>query len=207
MVVLAQDEARRLDCGYIDVDHLLLGMLAEDEGMAAKALKTHGLTLESLRLKVEEVNGRGERPPTAHIPFTVKAKEVLNRALREALEFGHSYIGTEHLLCGLIYNQDAEPLFISLGIDSSELRRTVVRLMGEPTSKSQPTQQRPADEPAMPAKKQLIIDLNALGLEEQVERVHQWRQELGPDHPDYKLGLARFLEMAARRLRKQSAAG
>lgn len=195
VVVLAQEESHLLGHNYISVEHLLLGMMAESDGLAAKALKEHDLELESMRVEIEEHLGRGDHDGSGHIPFTSEAKKVLEQGLREALKLGHSYIGTEHLLLGLVENGDAELVLIRLGVVSSSLRLTQLRLLGRD----------PGALVAQPDKKQLIVDMNALGLQEHLDRVHALRQELGPDNPEYQLGLARFLEMGARRLRKLAA--
>jgi ATP-dependent Clp protease ATP-binding subunit ClpC len=102
VVVLAQEEARLLDHGYIGTEHLLLGLLHEREGVAARVLVTMGVDLDRARNLVEELVGRGSSPPSGHIPFTPRAKKSLELSLREALTLGHNYIGTEHLLLGLI---------------------------------------------------------------------------------------------------------
>jgi prophage maintenance system killer protein len=106
VVVLAQDEARELGHGFVGTEHLLLGLLAEGEGVAALALESLGISLEEARDRVEEIAGRGQDAPAGHIPFTPPAKRVLERALREALQLGHHYIGTEHLLLSLLTEGD-----------------------------------------------------------------------------------------------------
>src|SRR4030042_5617322 len=102
VVVLAQEEARMLNHNYIGTEHLLLGLIQEGEGVAAKALESMNISLEAVRNQVEEIIGRGSSAPTGHIPFTPRAKKVLELSLREALQLGHNYIGTEHILLGLI---------------------------------------------------------------------------------------------------------
>ncbi len=106
VVVLAQDEARELGHSFAGTEHLLLGLLAEGEGIAALALESLGISLEEARDRVEEIAGRGQDAPAGHIPFTPPAKQVLERALREAMQLGHHYIGTEHLLLSLIAEGD-----------------------------------------------------------------------------------------------------
>ncbi|HRL80703.1 MAG TPA: Clp protease N-terminal domain-containing protein, partial [Propioniciclava sp.] len=98
VIVLAQDEARMLNHNYIGTEHLLLGLIHEGEGVAAKALESLGISLESVRAQVEDIIGPGEQAPTGHIPFTPRAKKVLELSMREALQLNHPYIGTEHIL-------------------------------------------------------------------------------------------------------------
>ncbi len=102
VVVLAQEEARMLDHNYIGTEHILLGLVHEGENVAAKALESLGISLETVRERVEEIIGKGASPPTGHIPFTPRAKKVLELSLREALQLGHNYIGPEHILLGLV---------------------------------------------------------------------------------------------------------
>ena len=102
VVVLAQEEARMLNHNYIGTEHILLGLIHEGEGVAAKALESLGISLEGVRSQVEEIIGQGQQAPSGHIPFTPRAKKVLELSLREALQLGHNYIGTEHILLGLI---------------------------------------------------------------------------------------------------------
>src|ERR1035438_636575 len=102
VVVLAQEEARMLNHNYIGTEHLLLGLIHEGEGVAAKVLESMGISLEAVRQQVEEIVGRGKDAPSGHIPFTPRAKKVLELSLREAQILGHNYIGTEHILLGLI---------------------------------------------------------------------------------------------------------
>ena len=102
VVVLAQEEARMLSHNYIGTEHILLGLIHEGEGVAAKALESLDIPLEAVRAQVEEIIGQGQQAPSGHIPFTPRAKKVLELSLREALQLGHSYIGTEHILLGLI---------------------------------------------------------------------------------------------------------
>ena len=106
VVVLAQEEARNLNHNYIGTEHILLGLIHEGEGVAAQALEAMGISLESVREQVEEIIGQGTEAPSGHIPFTPRAKKVLEYSLREALQLGHNYIGTEHILLGLIREGD-----------------------------------------------------------------------------------------------------
>ena len=102
-VVLAQEECRLLNHDHIGTEHILLGLIREQEAMGAKALESMNISLEAVRQQVEEIIGQGQAAPTGHIPFTPRAKKVLELSLREALQLGHNYIGTEHILLGLIH--------------------------------------------------------------------------------------------------------
>ena len=117
VVVLAQEEARMLNHNYIGTEHILLGLIHEGEGVAAKALESLGISLEAVRQQVEEIIGQGQQAPSGHIPFTPRAKKVLELSLREALQLGHNYIGTEHILLGLIREGDgvAAQVLVKLG--------------------------------------------------------------------------------------------
>ncbi|HKY65385.1 MAG TPA: Clp protease N-terminal domain-containing protein [Acidimicrobiales bacterium] len=131
VVVLAQEEARLLGHGYIGTEHLLLGIVHEGEGVAARALESLGIELGAVRRKVEETVGRGDDQPEGHIPFTPHAKKVLELSLREALQFGHDYIGTEHVLLGLIRESDgvAAQVLVGSGADLSTVRRAVLLVL------------------------------------------------------------------------------
>ncbi len=131
VVVLAQDEAKMLNHNYIGTEHLLLGLIHEGEGVAAKALEQLGISLEAVREKVEEMIGHGQSEPRGHIPFTPRAKKVLELSLREALQMNHSYIGTEHILLGLIREGEgvAATVLIKLGADLNRVRATVLQLL------------------------------------------------------------------------------
>jgi ATP-dependent Clp protease ATP-binding subunit ClpC len=129
--VLAQEEARQLSHSYIGTEHVLLGLIHEGEGVAAKALESLGISLEAVRGQVEEIIGRGGSAPSGHIPFTPRAKKVLELSLREALQLGHNYIGTEHILLGLIREGEgvAAQVLVKLGADLSRVRQTVIQLL------------------------------------------------------------------------------
>ncbi|MCT3015087.1 MAG: ATP-dependent Clp protease ATP-binding subunit [Propionibacterium freudenreichii] len=131
VIVLAQDEAKMLNHNYIGTEHILLGLIHEGEGVAAKALEQMGISLEAVREQVIEIIGQGSTPPTGHIPFTPRAKKVLEYSLREALQMNHSYIGTEHILLGLIREGEgvAAQVLIKLGADLNRVRTTVLRLL------------------------------------------------------------------------------
>ncbi len=131
VIVLAQEEARLLKHDYIGTEHLLLGLIREGEGVAGKALEVLGIRLEALRSQVEEVIGQGQRAPSGHVPFTPRAKKVLELSLREALELGHDYIGTEHLLLGLVREGEgvAAQVLVKLGADFPRVRQQVGQLL------------------------------------------------------------------------------
>ncbi len=130
VVVLAQEEARLLSHNYIGTEHLLLGILAEGEGTAFRALDELGLTLELARHQVEGIIGSGQNAMSGHIPFTPRAKKVLELSLREALQLGHNYIGTEHILLGILREGDGvgAQVLTRLGDDLSVVRMHVIRL-------------------------------------------------------------------------------
>jgi len=131
VIVLAQDEARMLNHNYIGTEHLLLGLIHEGEGVAAKALESLGISLEAVREQVEEIIGQGQQAPTGHIPFTPRAKKVLEFSMREALQINHPYIGTEHILLGLIREGEgvAAQVLIKLGADLNRVRNQVLQLL------------------------------------------------------------------------------
>ena len=131
VIVLAQDEAKLLNHNFIGTEHILLGLIHEGEGVAAKALESLGIALEAVRDQVEEIIGQGQQVPTGHIPFTPRAKKVLELSLREALQMNHNYIGTEHILLGLIREGEgvAAQVLIKLGADLSRVRNTVLQLI------------------------------------------------------------------------------
>ncbi|MGB3414254.1 MAG: ATP-dependent Clp protease ATP-binding subunit [Microbacteriaceae bacterium] len=131
VIVLAQEEAKLLNHNYIGTEHMLLGLIHENEGIAAKALEALGISLEQVREQVEELIGQGQQPPTGHIPFTPRAKKVLEMSLREALQLGHNYIGTEHLLLGLIREGEgvASQVLVKLGADLNRVRQQVIQML------------------------------------------------------------------------------
>jgi ATP-dependent Clp protease ATP-binding subunit ClpC len=131
VVVLAQEEARMLNHNYIGTEHILLGLIHEGEGVAAKALESLGISLEAVRQQVEEIIGQGQQAPSGHIPFTPRAKKVLELSLREALELGHNYIGTEHILLGLLREGEgvAAQILVRLGADRDRVREQVIQLL------------------------------------------------------------------------------
>ena len=131
VVVLAQEEARMLSHNYIGTEHILLGLVHEGQGVAAKALQSLGISLEAVRQQVEQIIGRGQQEPSGHIPFTPRAKKVLELSLREAHHLGHDYIGTEHILLGLIREGEgvAAQVLVRLGADLNRVRQQVIGLL------------------------------------------------------------------------------
>jgi ATP-dependent Clp protease ATP-binding subunit ClpC len=140
VVVLAQEEARLLNHNYIGTEHILLGLIHEGEGVAAKALESLGISLEKVRQQVEEIIGAGQSPPSGHIPFTPRAKKVLELSLREALQLGHNYIGTEHILLGLIREGEgvAAQVLVKLGADLGRVRQQVIQLLSGYSGSKEP---------------------------------------------------------------------
>ncbi|HEY6743027.1 MAG TPA: ATP-dependent Clp protease ATP-binding subunit [Lapillicoccus sp.] len=131
VVVLAQEEARMLNHNYIGTEHILLGLIHEGEGLAAKALENLDISLSAVREQVQEIIGQGQQAPTGHIPFTPRAKKVLEYSLREGLQLGHTYIGTEHILLGLIREGEgvAAQVLVKLGADLNKVRQQVIQLL------------------------------------------------------------------------------
>jgi ATP-dependent Clp protease ATP-binding subunit ClpC len=131
VVVLAQEEARMLNHAHIGTEHLLLGLVHEGQGVAARALEALGISLEAVRREVEEIIGQGERPLSGHIPFTPRAKKVLELSLRESNELGHEYIGTEHILLGLVREGEgvAAQVLVKMGADLDRVRQQVIELL------------------------------------------------------------------------------
>ncbi len=134
VLVLAQEEARLLNHSFIGTEHILLGLIGEGDGLAARVLGGYGISLEAAREKVEEIIGMAGTAPSGSPPFTPRAKKFLELSLRESLQLGHSYIGTEHLLLGLTREGDgvAVTVLVSLGADLDSVRQETIRLMGGP---------------------------------------------------------------------------
>jgi ATP-dependent Clp protease ATP-binding subunit ClpC len=147
VVVLAQEEARMLNHNYIGTEHILLGLIHEGEGVAAKGLEALGISLEGVRAQVEEIIGQGQQAPSGHIPFTPRAKKVLELSLREALQLGHNYIGTEHILLGLIREGEgvAAQVLVKLGADLNRVRQQVIQLLSGYQGKEAATSGGPAE--------------------------------------------------------------
>ncbi|MFD1716381.1 ATP-dependent Clp protease ATP-binding subunit [Georgenia deserti] len=147
VVVLAQEEARMLNHNYIGTEHILLGLIHEGEGVAAKALEALDISLEAVRVQVTEIIGEGQQSPSGHIPFTPRAKKVLELSLREALQLGHNYIGTEHILLGLIREGEgvAAQVLTKLGADLNRVRQQVMQLLSGYQGKEPATSGGPAE--------------------------------------------------------------
>ncbi|MCW2766536.1 MAG: ATPase domain protein, partial [Nocardioides sp.] len=190
VVVLAQEEARMLSHNYIGTEHILLGLIHEGEGVAAKALESLDISLEAVRAQVEEIIGQGQQAPSGHIPFTPRAKKVLELSLREALQLGHSYIGTEHILLGLIREGEgvAAQVLQKLGADLNRVRQQVIQLLsgfqGKESSSAAAAQSGSGDAPSS----SLVLDQfgrnltqdaregkldPVIGREQEIERVMQ----------------------------------
>jgi ATP-dependent Clp protease ATP-binding subunit ClpA len=131
VVVLAEEEARMLSHNYIGTEHILLGLIHEGEGVAAKALESLGISLDVARQQVEEIIGRGQQAASDGIPFTPRAKKVFELSLRESLQLGHQYVGTEHILLALIREGDgaAAQVLVKLGTDLNRVRQQVIQLL------------------------------------------------------------------------------
>jgi ATP-dependent Clp protease ATP-binding subunit ClpC len=131
VVVLAQEEARILNHSFIGTEHILLALIDEGDGTGVKALESLGISLDAIRQQVEEIIGRGQQAPSGHIPFTPRAKKVLELSLRESQHLGHEYIGTEHILLGLIREGDgvAAQVLVKLDADLNRVRQQVIQLI------------------------------------------------------------------------------
>src|SRR6478735_1016364 len=139
VVVLAQEEARTLKHNYIGTEHILLGLLREEEGLAARVLESLDITVERVRAQVVRIVGSGEEVTSGQIPFTPRAKKVLELALREALSLGHNYIGTEHILLGLVRENEgvAARILLDFDADSDKIRNEVIRMLSGPGGRRQ----------------------------------------------------------------------
>jgi ATP-dependent Clp protease ATP-binding subunit ClpC len=182
VVVLAQEEARLLNHNYIGTEHILLGLIHEGEGVAAKALESLGISLEKVRQQVEEIIGAGQSPPTGHIPFTPRAKKVLELSLREALQLGHNYIGTEHILLGLIREGEgvAAQVLVKLGADLGRVRQQVIQLLSGYSGGREPAGTAPGEAPAggSPVLDQFGRNLTQLAAENDLDPVIGRTQEI-----------------------------
>jgi ATP-dependent Clp protease ATP-binding subunit ClpA len=187
VVVLAQDEARRLGHNWIGTEHILLGLIREGEGVAAKALKSLGISLDSVRQQVEQIIGQVEeiigqvqQAPSGHIPFTPRTKKVLELSLRESQQLGHNYIGTEHILLGLIRESDgvAAQVLVKLGADLNRVRQQVIQLL-DGHSAEEPVPPRPAERQL-----RLLVGKSRLEAIEQRLTAIEQRVGTGPDTSD-----------------------
>jgi ATP-dependent Clp protease ATP-binding subunit ClpC len=193
VVVLAQEEARMLNHDYIGTEHILLGLIHEGEGVAAEALNGIGISLEQVRQQVEEIIGTGRRPSTEQIPFTPRAKKVMELSLREALQLGHNYIGTEHILLGLIREGKgvAAQVLQKLGADLDRVRREVNQLVSAPAGEETVTRF-PTEEPMTPPFVAYTKVLGEIGeilstlrdIAQRVERIERHLSRTEDDQPD-----------------------
>src|SRR5665811_462356 len=187
VVVLAQEEARMLNHNYIGTEHILLGLIHEGEGVAAKALESLGISLDAVRSQVQEIIGEGQQAPSGHIPVTPRAKKVLELSLREALQLGHNYIGTEHILLGLIREGEgvAAQVLGKLGADLNRVRQQVIQLLSgyqgkEPVAAGGPAEGQPSGSAVLDqfgrnltqAAREGKLD-PVIGREKEIERVMQ----------------------------------
>ena len=211
VVVLAQEEARMLSHDYIGTEHLLLGLVHEGAGVAVVALESLGISLDDVRRNVEEIIGRGQETPTGHIPFTPRAKKVLELSLRESQHLGHDYIGTEHILLGLIREGEgvAAQVLVTLGADLSRVRQQVIELLAQAQAQAQAEEEEPPAEQAVPRPSLTSVGENAMlaeilsRIEDMDSRLVAVEQQMGPG-PDLR-ELDRQITQA--RQAKESAAG
>ena len=180
VVVLAQEEARRLDHNYIGTEHILLGLIHEGDGIAAKALVSLEINLDAVRQQVEEIIGQGQQAPSGHIPFTPRAKKVLELSLRESQQLGHDYIGTEHILLGLVREGDgvAAQVLIRLGADPNRVRKQVIQLISGQQPQPQPGRRAPREGPIVTG-----VQARLVAVEGRLAAVEQ-RLGTGPDTRD-----------------------
>ena len=198
VIVLAQEEAKMLNHNYIGTEHILLGLIHEGEGVAAKALESLDISLPAVREQVQEIIGQGQQRPTGHIPFTPRAKKVLELSLREALQLGHNYIGTEHILLGLIREGEgvAAQVLVKLGADLNRVRQQVIQLLSGFQGKEQVVAG--ADQPQQAAQGSAVLDQfgrnltqaaregkldPVIGREKQIERVMQILSRRSKNNP------------------------
>jgi ATP-dependent Clp protease ATP-binding subunit ClpA len=190
VVVLAQEEARMLGHDYIGTEHLLLGLVHEGTGVAAQALESLGITQQAVRQQVEEIIGRGHQDPqSGHIPFTPQAKKALELSLREALQIGHNYIGTEHILLGLIREGEgpAAQVLASLGADLDTVRQQVMELLQGYQSPDKPGMVRAARRPGHAGRRKRRLQSQLLDRFDSIESrltAIEHRVGTGPDVND-----------------------
>jgi hypothetical protein len=174
VVVLAQDEARSLRHNYIGTEHLLLGLLREEEGLAARVLTALEVDLEDVRAQVARIIGVGDELATGQIPFTPRAKKVLELSMREALALGHQYIGTEHILLGLVREDEGvgARVLLDFGVDAETLRNEVIRMLSGPGRRLQGSPRGPILKPFAPESPPLAPEVGA-----EIERVRREKEE------------------------------
>jgi ATP-dependent Clp protease ATP-binding subunit ClpC len=187
VVVLAQEEARRLDHNYIGTEHILLGLIREGEGTAAEVLGSLDINLDRVRTMVEEIIGRGKRTPSGHIPFTPRSKKVLELSLRESLQLGHDYIGTEHILLGLIREGEgvAAQVLKNLAGSLTEVRERVLEVLRENPPETSPLPPRPPRAGVPVRLDEVLRRLDALAarLDEVADRLTSIERQLRKDQP------------------------
>jgi len=199
VIVLAQEEAKMLNHNYIGTEHILLGLIHEGEGVAAKALEALDISLDAVREQVQDIIGQGQQRPTGHIPFTPRAKKVLELSLREALQLGHSYIGTEHILLGLIREGEgvAAQVLVKLGADLNRVRQQVIQLLSGFQGKEQVVAGAPEAAPAANQGSAVLDQFGrnltqsaregkldpVIGREKQIERVMQILSRRSKNNP------------------------
>jgi ATP-dependent Clp protease ATP-binding subunit ClpC len=204
VVVLAQEEARMLNHNYIGTEHILLGLIREGSGVAAKALESLGISLEAVRQQVKEIIGRGQQSPSGHIPFTPRAKKVLELSLREAQALGHNYIGTEHILLGLIREGSgvAAQVLVKLGADLNRTRQQVVQLLpgragenligeGSPLPGDAPTRVDSLDRRLAAIERWVGLRPDLNDLDQEIARVRR-EKEAAIDSQDYEVSAALY---------------
>jgi ATP-dependent Clp protease ATP-binding subunit ClpC len=183
-VVLAQEDARMLNHDYVGTEHILLGLIHEGTGVAAKALESLGISLEAVRQQVEEIIGQGQQAPSGHIPFTPRAKKVFELSLREAKHLGHNYIGTEHILLGLIREGEgvAAQVLVRLGADLNRVRQQVIQLLHGYQGKEPEAAGAPAPSRAGREERTLLSQLldRVTAMESRLSAIEQ-RVGTGPD--------------------------
>lgn len=175
VVILAQEEAQTLGHGHIGTEHLLLGLLREEEGLAARVLESADITMEDARRQVVQIVGLGHETGTGQIPFTPGAKGALELSMNEALSLGHNYIGTEHILLGLFRDEEgiAARILLDFDVDAGKLRNEIIRMLSGPGRSSHPTP--PVEEVELvspPLAHEVIAEIDRLGgeLQSAIER-------------------------------------
>ena len=203
VVVLAQDEARRLNHNHIGTEHILLGLIHEGEGVAAASLESLGISLEAVRQQIEGIIGQGRAAPTGHIPYTPRAKKVLELSLREALQLGHNHIGTEHILLGLIREGRgaAAQVLVRLGADLARVREQVIRMLEDAPGEAEPGTRRARKGSAARKQRGLLSEVLSRieSIDSRLAAVEQ-RVGAGPDMGDLDQEIAQ-----ARRGKKSAA--
>jgi ATP-dependent Clp protease ATP-binding subunit ClpC len=206
VLALAQDEARMLNHNYIGTEHLLLGLIHEGGGVAAQALESLGVSLEAVRQQVEEIIGQGQHSTAGRIPFTPRAKKVLELSRREALAMGHNYVGTEHILLGLIREGDgvAAQVLVRMGADLNRVRQQVIHILSGQQDKDEPKSGRAARHAGKAGRRQHGLLPEILGrvesIDAQLSAIGE-RVGTGPDVSDLDQ------QIAQARRDKEAAAG